>query len=365
MMLMLNQRQHRVGADPARVLDLKDSMASLHQAIAAADEPCASSLATKLFAQYGAFINWSASWWRSILETIRPLSGISSRRQAILAVILVHIRKVDEESAGQVGTVVNSWLDSLSSRLDVLEGQSASMLCEMLLTLAAERRASPMTLLDKVVYPMWTQAINGMIATRGHLTGTSIYGVESTVTLAQQLLLSSPPHISLSPTSLRETFVLQTSRTQILQHMNVARLIRNLPLLVVVQAAKGVPERLRQQIDLLVSGFAETPEFKAAAYRHISLLTDAFLSNEWSKAGLQLDVETSLVNALRLIMSQGTSSEPVRLRNSTALIEPNSFFVAQFVNHGPNVSIWCMALDIGRPRNTCRIQALGTPHNPK
>jgi mediator of RNA polymerase II transcription subunit 12 len=75
----------------------------------------------------------------------------------------------------------------------------------------------------------------------------------------------------------------------------------------VVLGSIGVPDKTKDQIALFFRDLATIPEFKTAAFRHLALLKDAFLSSNWGKADPA--VETGMIETLKAIMSEGPPSK--------------------------------------------------------
>lgn len=288
-------------------------MGPLSQAISSGSIGTAMSLAPNLYTRHGPFANWSTVWWKTIL---RGIQNAESRKAAsIINAALGHIEHCDNLTDDTLDSVVSTWLDSATTTdmLDLLASKSASVIIDILLNLVARRRLRIVPLmLEKLAYAVWKQAGTAIIVSKGHLSNKSLRAFESSMTLAQHLLLTTPPNPELPPINLQQSLILQTERGVALNGTNVPSLIRHLPFLVVIDTVRGTSPVAREQISTLMKGLATTPQFKAAAFRHLHILKDAFLSNEWSKPSLDAAIETAMVDALKLIMSQGSSCEPTR-----------------------------------------------------
>ncbi len=133
-----------------------------------------------------------------------------------------------------------------------------------LLGLVVARRISTVTLLEALVYPVIHHVATVAMASKSRVSNAHQLAVGSAVTYLQQLLLSTPLNPSLPPMTLQEAFIVQTSRTRVLDNAHVPDLIKHLPLLVLISASKGVTASLTEDIHKFLQSFAMTPEFKTA-----------------------------------------------------------------------------------------------------
>ena len=289
-------------------VDIKDSMGPLHHAIAKGDIASARGLAAKLFTRHGPFSSWAITWWSTIVKAIQ--CSDYNKGSSVIDAVIVHVEKVEEKTDSKLGSVVISWLEKQNPTefVEILSAKSSAAFCEILLNLVAHRRLRIVpNLLDKLAYGIWKHAALAALASKGRLSSKTLRAVESSMILTQHLLLTAPPNPTLPPINLRQSLVIQTERGSALSKANVPSLIRHLPFLIVLDQSRYTPDRLKRDISNLLQGLAITPPFKAAAFRNLHILKDAFLSNEWSKPGMDSGVEAGMVDALKLIMSQGSS----------------------------------------------------------
>ena len=291
--------------------DPSESMGAVLQSISTGNSSSAGVLAPRLFSRHGPFGRWATIWWGTLLKALlEPERGSSPL--AVVDAALAHVEAVEDNMDKGFDAVVSAWLSSLTVQagFELMRTQSALSLCSLLLNLAAHRRVHIVPqIMDKLVYATWKQAAALSLSSRGKLDAKHIQAVENAIILAQHFLLAAPPsEAGLPPTNLRQSLILQTERGQVFNSTNAPILIRHLPFLIVLDSARGATERIRSQILTLLQGLATTPQFKAAAFRHVDVLKDAFLSVEWSKSSVDPSLEASMVDALKLIMSQGSSS---------------------------------------------------------
>ena len=285
-------------------------MGPLYQAISTGNIAAAKILAPKMFSRHGSFPNWASLWWTTLIKAIH--GSDRKKSSAVIEAALAHIEQVDDIAEGKLDKTIGDWLELLSpvSAFEQMASRSASILCEILLNLVAQRRARIVPkILDKLAYTCWKQAASSAIALKGRFSSKFTQAVTTSLVLSQQLLLTVPPNQNLPPINLRQSLVLQTERVKAMSKAFVPSLIRHLPFLVILDKARGTSESIRVQISTLLESLARTPCFKAAAFRHLHILKDAFLSNEWSKPGMDSTIEGGMVNALKLIMSQSSSCE--------------------------------------------------------
>ena len=283
-------------------------MGQLQQAISTGNVAAAKVLAGKLFNRHGPFSSWSMVWWSTLASAVLAPEGV--RTASIVDASMTHIMDVDDHTDSTLDFVVATWLQdkAVPSIIDMLALKSASGLIEILLNLVAKRRLRIVPqMLGRLAYATWKHAASGVLATKGRLSTKNLRAVECSMILTQHLLLTTPPNPALPPINLRQSLVMQTERRTAFDATNVPDLIRHLPFLVILDTARTATERLKQQITDLLQGLARTPQFKAAAFRNLHILKDAFLSNEWSKPGIEPCVEARMVDGLKLIMSQGSS----------------------------------------------------------
>ncbi|ORY23991.1 hypothetical protein BCR39DRAFT_548068 [Naematelia encephala] len=259
--------------------------------------------------------SWGLTWWRQVIEALCSDPTLPGTQQDILSAALGMIGTIDDACEANVASIVKKWLESLSlAEITDIFGQQNSMLPVMvLLYLVAQRRIPSLPVISNIVFPIWRAVSASILGNRSRLQGKQALAVESSVILAQQLLLDRPPHAIFPPTTLCEAHIVQTARTKILHADNVPELIRHLPFLVVFGSTPGVADRTRQEVSDLLQSLAMLPEFKTAAFRQLDLLKDAFLSSNWSKPGIEPTVEAGMVETLKMIMSDGSigSSKPL------------------------------------------------------
>ncbi|BEI81318.1 hypothetical protein CcaverHIS002_0204780 [Cutaneotrichosporon cavernicola] len=282
---VLNARERHRRASPetpAIAVDIDQSMEGLRQVITTGSVDKAITLASKMFARHGKFDLWSATWWQSVIQAVQ--AGEAGKPNAVNAAV-AHISEVIDLAG---------------------DGSFAPSVLRMLLMLIVKRILGSHTLLEQVLFPELKHAASLVSGPHPRLSRKRTYAVEWAVTLAQQLLLCTP-HRSLPPVSLREAYVVQTARAAAFHASNVANLIQHLPVFVVLERSKLVPEKTRNQIGVIFRGLAELPQFKTAAFRNLDVLKDAFLSNDWIKRSNDSSLETGMVEGLKLMMSDKRS----------------------------------------------------------
>ncbi len=299
-------------------------MVVIRKAVSEADLRTLASMSAKLFSRHGPFSSWSAQWWATVVLGIQSAKMDTSTQPAITSATLTHVVDVLDQSTDTLDPVVSSWLDSMpaSALQDLLAQENSALICTFLLSLAAQRRLQTVPVLHKLVYPAWKHAATTAIVASGRLSGSHLRSVDATVVVAQQLLLTTPPNHQLPPVDLRQALIIQTARTKVFDSNNIRDLIRHLPYLVILQTVQGVSDKMRRQIAHLLQTLAMASNFKAAVFRHLELLKSVFLSNEWSQPSFDHSIEAGMVDALKLIMSDGSSGESRALRVVHVLIMP-------------------------------------------
>jgi mediator of RNA polymerase II transcription subunit 12 len=294
----------------------KDSMAAIFQCISTGNDANALDLARGLFDRHGPFKTWAGLWWSTIISAVQQSNSENSK--AVIGTALANIELVDEKSTGMLDALISAWLDSLpiAAAIECMSQKTSLTFTTVLLHLCARRRLRSMSkVMDKLVYPAWKGLTMTISLPTSRLSAKQMFSLESTLSMAQQILLITPPNKSLPPFTLRESMVIQTECCKVLSSTNVPTLIQHLPFLVLLQSVRTTPVKHKKQISTLIDGLAISPEFKAAAFRHMEVLKSAFLSNEWSKSGLDPSIEAGMIDALKLIMSQespGTQFTPLR-----------------------------------------------------
>ena len=301
-------------------------MADLLEFISSGDAHALKSMSSRLFERHGPFANWAAAWWATVIHEIQSSTPDAQQQ----SVVLSHIIEVDDQAGKVLDSVIQSWLDGMTiqARIDLLAQKSAGTISALLTGLAAERRIEVVTLLEKLVYPIWKHAAPSCMTGKGRLPAKVSQAVEATIIISQQLLLVSPPYKHLAPVDLRQALILQAARAKVFDQSNVQSLIRHLPFLVILGAAKGNSAKAQEQMRPLLETLAMLPDFKAAAFRHLDPLKDAFLSNEWSKASMEPGLEASMVNALKLIMADGPPGKVYQCHMVAAADAGNRLFPA-------------------------------------
>lgn len=286
--------------------DANISMPDVEQAVKRGDPESAASLGERMFTRHGPYAIWADLWWATVAKAISTNAPQASQG-SLIETALAHISTVDQ---GGLDATISNWLDTLQPPAKVdLFNQRSSPFLHILLRLIVSRRLTSLTVLDKLIFPVWHLTATTYLASRSRQPSRVQAAVENTVMLAHQLLVTIGPHGHLPPSSLEEALVLQTARTRVLHDKHVPSLIRHLPYLVVLQYSRAIWPKTRGSIAELLDSLAATAEFKTAAFRHLDLLKDAFLSSEWSKPNLEVGLETGMVDTLKSIMSEhsGTS----------------------------------------------------------
>lgn len=297
---------------PAFTVDLQQSMDGLKQIIHAGDATRATALAPKVFARHGRFATWSETWWTTIVQAIQTADHNTPET---VAAAVAHVSEVDNQAGdGSLRPVVAKWVETLtpSQRVDIFGRRHVPPMVSLLLALIIQRRLGSLVLLEKLVFPELKHAAGLCTATNARLSSKRTYAIDWTVSLTQQLLLCTG-HKSLPPQNLREAYIVQTARAAVFHASNVDGLINQLPILVVLERSKIVPEKTRTQIRDIFRGLAALPQFKTAAFRNLDVLKDAFLSNDWIKRSNDPALETGMVEGLKLMMSDsahGVKSSP-------------------------------------------------------
>lgn len=291
---------------PAFSVNIDQSMDDLRTVLISGSVDKAMALAPKMFTRHGKFDSWSTTWWQNVIQAVQ--AGEAGKPNAVNAAV-AHVSEVIEQVGdGSLRPVFAHWVESLtpSTRVDLFGRRSVPPVVRMLLMLIVKRLLGSHTLLERVLFPELKHAACLVSSSHPRLSSKRTYAVEWAVTLAHQLLLCTT-HKSLPPASLREAYIVQTARAAAFHASNVPNLIQHLPVLVVLERSKLVPEKTRNQIGVIFRGLAELPQFKTAAFRNLDVLKDAFLSNDWIKRSSDSSLETGMVEGLKLIMSDKRS----------------------------------------------------------
>ncbi|WVQ83134.1 hypothetical protein IAT38_005272 [Cryptococcus sp. DSM 104549] len=290
----------------------QDSVSALQHALAGSREDTALGFASKLYKRHGVFSTWAASWWALIVEVIQRAALDQTVRQPVFVDVLVgHMAAVLEQTSDKLDPTVNAMLGGLSpgALLDTFGKRSAGLLVNVLISLVSRRLLETMTILERVVFPLWKHISPIALCTRKRLASKHMTSIASAVDLVSQLLVSPPLDPSLPPRTIPHSLTVQASRQRVLQTPNVQNLIQHLPLLVVFQQSKLLPETTTGRIGEVLKCLAMTPEFKTAAFRNLNVLKDAFLAGEWSGAKVDQGLEAKMVDTLKMIMSEKTSQQ--------------------------------------------------------
>jgi mediator of RNA polymerase II transcription subunit 12 len=289
-------------------------MPDVEAAIKRGDPDSAASLGERMYTRHGPYAIWAELWWSTVVKAVSATANQASQG-SLVDTAMAHISAVDR---GGLDPTVSAWLDTLQPAAKVeLLGQRSSPFLHIFLRMITTRRLSSLTLLDKLVYPIWLSTATACLSTRLRQSSRVQAAVENTVMLAHQVLVTIGPHKHLPPSNLEEALVLQTARARVFHDTHVPSLIRHLPYLVVLQYSPAIWPKTHTQIGELLDSLAATAEFKTAAFRHLDLLKDAFLSSEWSKPSLESGLETGMVDTLKMIMSEHAGTNTCSHRTSS------------------------------------------------
>ncbi|WVF69703.1 hypothetical protein IAT40_004482 [Kwoniella sp. CBS 6097] len=289
---------------PAK-LEFKESLHGLQQILIHGREEAALSLAPKLFTRHGSFSNWSTPWWATIIDVIQHPTH-QHAHSSILRTAIGHVVAVESEARNALDPLISKWLEGMtsSSLIDAFGRRAGATLCQLLLDLVCKRCLSVVTVLDRLVYPVWKHTSTAILIPRKRLSGKQTQAVISTANIAAQVLVSPPLAHALPPLTLAQSIIVLASRQAVLCGVNVQSLIRHLPLLVALEKIGNLPDITSETIRSMLRRLAATAEFKTAAFRNLNVLKDAFLSSEWSKPSLDPGLEDRMVDTLKLIMSE-------------------------------------------------------------
>lgn len=267
-------------------------------------ESKAISVAPALFRQCGSFSSWSLKWWMLILDVVQKAN--TAQKPFLYHVISTHLSAVLGQHGDSLDDAVTSWFENLSAvnLVETFGKRSSGVLVRLLLFLISHRFLSTWVLLEKAVFPIWKHASPFALPPRKRLSSKQIQAITSTVNIIAQLLISPPLIPDFPPVSLKESLIVQASRQPVLQRLSVGILIQHLPLLVVFEQSKLLPDQISQRIDAILRNLAMTAEFKTAAFRNLNLLKDAFLAREWSGPGMDQGLEGKMIDVLKRIMSE-------------------------------------------------------------
>jgi mediator of RNA polymerase II transcription subunit 12 len=287
----------------------ENSFNVLRQAISTGDKAAAVSQVDVLYSRHGAFSSWATMWWNAVH---RALAAASTKSSELVDAVVGHIRLISKFADSPVQNILAAWLDTMTvaQKIECLGTKSMPGILLLLLSLVAERQLSPTIILDKLSYPIWQHASALCLSSRPKISGKLQSAIDSSIALAHQLLVVESS-ADLPPLNLQQAFVLQTARVEVFRIPSMQALIRHLPHLVVLDTSTHLTEGARAQISRLRRSLASAPEFKTAAFRHLDLLKDVFLSSDWSKKASAPALEAGMVDALKLIMSDGTSGRSV------------------------------------------------------
>jgi mediator of RNA polymerase II transcription subunit 12 len=284
--------------------DATSSMAELRRSLLSRDVEAAKRMGESMYQRHGPYPGWATIWWATIVDCLKGLSLASTDTAGVLEAISAHVDQVTGFAGFTIDQVVGEWLETVQNRFELFS--AVSPLRQLFLILVTRRRLSTLTLLDKHIYVLWKSFSSILLSSRPNLTPAQLQAIDTTVILAQQLLLCRPPNPAIPPIGAQEAFIAYTSRSQVLSNTNMPNLIRHLPYLVVLGSLSS-GQRTKDQISLFFRDLAFIPEFKTAAFRHLALLKDAFLSTSWGKA--PPEVEGGMIDTLKAIMSEGPPSK--------------------------------------------------------
>lgn len=267
-------------------------------------ENMAISVAPTLFRQCGSFSSWSLKWWTLIVDVVQKAN--TEQKPFLYHVISTHLSAVLGQRGDSLDDALTSWLEKLSavSLVETFGKRSSGVLVRLLLFLVSHRFLSTWVVLEKAIFPIWKHASPSALPPRKRLSSKQIQAITSTVNIIAQLLISPPLIPDLPPVSLKESLIVQASRQPVLQGFCVGILIQHLPLLVVFEQSKLLPDQMSLRIDEILRNLAMTAEFKTAAFRNLNLLKDAFLAREWSGPGMDQGLEGKMIDVLKRIMSE-------------------------------------------------------------
>ncbi|OXL06191.1 hypothetical protein C348_05673 [Cryptococcus neoformans Gb118] len=289
---------------PPGGVKLVDVFEVLPHILSTGKENTAISVAPTLFRQCGSFSSWSLKWWTLIVDVVQKAN--TEQKPFLYHVISTHLSAVLGQRGDSLDDVLTSWLEKLSavSLVETFGKRSSGVLVRLLLFLVSHRFLSTWVVLEKAIFPIWKHASPSALPPRKRLSSKQIQAITSTVNIIAQLLISPPLIPDLPPVSLKESLIVQASRQPVLQGFCVGILIQHLPLLVVFEQSKLLPDQMSLRIDEILRNLAMTAEFKTAAFRNLNLLKDAFLAREWSGPGMDQGLEGKMIDVLKRIMSE-------------------------------------------------------------
>lgn len=255
--------------------------------------------------------------WNEILHVFSK-----SESQVNPKAICSFIAQLESTSGADATVVIQEWLETQTpqNRRQIFAQQPPNPTLRLFVQLVAVGCLQTTTLLGTLLFPLWTALAedSSLLAVPSSIDLNQV--VASTIAVATQLLLIPRHNSGLSPTfDIMEVKTLETSRADAFRDPDVIRLVKHLPLLVVLENEAELSDDTREAVTALRTGLSMVASFRTAAFRHLEMLKDVFLAPIWARHRIAA-LDARMIDALKAIMTDGGPCMSCRVAMRTSLM---------------------------------------------
>ncbi|KAL4248177.1 Mediator of RNA polymerase II transcription subunit 12 [Abortiporus biennis] len=282
--------------------------AALPEILLLATDPLAeapSALANSLWYKYRTSDDWAWKVWDNTVASLRQIPfmimDVVGRRSCALRYALFLVQIDRHLPSGLNGQILNWLVGSGKNEIVALTPEAWDVFTVVLLYLSIEGALSTTTILEGIIYPVWHIGATVSSSSQVHSFEALLSAVND---LCSQLLLNNQCGTGYPPATFFEARGLRTRRRDVYREPHFARLVENIPTLVLVEQNKSISEALRKNAMELREALCQTRVFRQGVYRDLDTVHHSFqkiLSNQ----DVPDELQESLINALRLMLNEG------------------------------------------------------------
>ncbi|KAI0071713.1 hypothetical protein K474DRAFT_1733093 [Panus rudis PR-1116 ss-1] len=270
-----------------------------------------SNLANSLWYKYRTAPNWAWVAWDNTVSSIReipsviPGTDVAARRACALryAAFLTH---VEHHLPSGFDDHVLRWFEGPGKdKVASFSAEEWDVITVVLLQLSVNGALATTTILEGVAYPVWLLGASANSPQQGQSLSILLTAVKE---LCNRLLLNTECGVDYPPANFCEACGLQTRRRDVYREPHFASLIRNTPILVLLEENAHVPHGIRASYSDFRRTICSMNVFRQGVYRDLDTVNRAF-ERVLEDENVPIQIHEALINALRLMLGDGQAGE--------------------------------------------------------
>jgi mediator of RNA polymerase II transcription subunit 12 len=283
----------------------------------AADAP--SALANGLWIKYRTSTDWAWKVWDNAIASLRqvPLMNPDTAQWRACALRYgMFLWQVDQHLPDGLDGDVQKWFAGPGqNEIAALTAGAWEVVTVSLLYLCIHGALKTTTILTGVVYPAWQLgATESTPEVRVFLTAAN--------NIFRQLLLQESPNPSgIPPVDLFDVQCLQTRRRVVYEEPHFSCLVKNIPLLILLENKPDIPHEIRAEFTSLRHQLCHGNQFRQGAYRSLDVIRAAFEDYPHLSKESSADLGQKIIAGLRTILGDNVDGECQHFDRHPVVIE--------------------------------------------